>query len=59
MQRDTIVRVDVKFWRVLAVLLLTVAPILSACNTVHGVGEDLSAAGRGIAHTADKVSGNK
>jgi hypothetical protein len=34
-------------------------PILSACHTVHGVGEDLSAAGKAISHTAEKASGNK
>ena len=52
-------RINAKFWRALAVLLLAVAPTLSACNTIHGVGEDLSAAGRGIAQTAEKASGNK
>ena len=53
-------RIGVNFWRVLAILLLLAAtPILSACHTVHGVGEDLSAAGRGIAHTAEKATGNK
>lgn len=52
-------RIDKRFWRTLALLLLVAAPILSACNTVHGVGEDVSAAGRGIAHTAERVSGNR
>jgi predicted small secreted protein len=28
---------------------------LSACNTIQGVGEDLSAAGKGVANTAEKT----
>lgn len=28
-------------------------PLLSACNTVEGVGEDTSAAGRAISNTAE------
>jgi len=34
--------------------LVAAAPMLSACNTTRGAGEDLSAAGRGIEHAADK-----
>lgn len=29
--------------------------LLSGCNTVQGVGQDLSAGGRAISHTAKKV----
>ena len=38
-------------------LVLCIALILSltACNTIQGVGEDLSAAGEGVAHTAEKA----
>jgi predicted small secreted protein len=36
-------------------LLACAAPVLSACNTTAGAGEDLSAAGRGITKGADKV----
>jgi predicted small secreted protein len=50
------VRTRVKLWLALAILLIA-APILTACNTVRGVGQDVSAAGRGIAHTAEKVGG--
>jgi predicted small secreted protein len=55
--RESFVRTEVRLWLGLAILLI-VAPILTACNTVRGVGQDVSAAGRGIAHTAEKVSGN-
>lgn len=51
-------RTEAKLWLTLAALL-TVVPVLSACHTVHGVGEDVSAAGRGIAHAADKVAGDR
>lgn len=36
-------------------LLLTV-PLLAACNTVSGVGKDVSALGKGVTHMADEVS---
>jgi predicted small secreted protein len=36
-------------------LLACAAPVLSACNTTAGAGEDLSAAGRGITKGADQV----
>jgi predicted small secreted protein len=55
--REIVVRIEARFWLALAVLVVA-APILSACNTVRGVGEDVSAAGRGIAHTAEKVGGS-
>jgi predicted small secreted protein len=32
--------------------LIVLAFSLSACNTVQGMGEDISAAGHGIAHAA-------
>jgi predicted small secreted protein len=38
------------------VLLLALAAVgLAACNTVAGVGEDLSAAGHAVSKGADKV----
>ena len=33
------------------------APMLSACYTTRGAGEDLSAAGKGISNSADKHTG--
>lgn len=47
-------RTEARLFVVLAILLAA-APLLSACNTVAGVGQDVSAAGHGITHTADKV----
>jgi predicted small secreted protein len=35
-------------------LLVAAAPMLSACNTTRGAGEDLSAAGHGIEKAADR-----
>lgn len=44
-------------------LVLTAAVALSGCNTVSGMGEDLSAAGQGIDQTSestqDKMTGDK
>jgi predicted small secreted protein len=40
-------------------LLLAAAPMLSACYTTKGAGEDLSAAGHGITHAADEHTGYK
>ena len=40
-------------WLALA-LLVAAAPVLSACYTARGAGEDLSAAGKSIEHSADK-----
>ena len=34
---------------------ITTTMVLTACNTVKGVGEDVSAGGRGITKAADKV----
>jgi predicted small secreted protein len=46
-------RTRASMWLTLA-LLVTAAPMLSACYTTRGAGEDLSAAGHGIEHAADK-----
>ena len=41
---------------VIAVLVLaTVVPLLSACNTTAGAGKDVSAAGRAVTRSADQV----
>jgi predicted small secreted protein len=34
--------------------LVGTAPLLSACYTTAGAGQDLQAAGRGLEHSADK-----
>ena len=34
--------------------LAAIAPVITACNTTRGAGEDLSAAGQSIEHSADK-----
>jgi predicted small secreted protein len=40
---------------VLAVLALAgTAPLLTACYTTAGAGQDLQAAGRGLEHSADR-----
>ena len=40
----------------LAFLLLALAvPVLSACHTVAGAGQDVSATGRVVTNTADRV----
>ncbi len=35
-------------------VLLGAAPLLSACHTTAGAGEDISATGHAITHSADK-----
>lgn len=35
--------------------LATLAPVLSACNTTAGAGQDVSATGRAITRSADQV----
>lgn len=35
-------------------LLLATAPLLSACHTTAGAGEDISATGKAIQNSADK-----
>ena len=57
-RREVVVRTELRLLLALAVLLAA-APILSACNTVAGAGQDISAAGRGISHTADKIAGDR
>ncbi len=39
--------------------LLALASALSACNTIAGAGEDLSAAGKAVTRGAEKVGGSK
>ncbi len=39
----------------LALALAALAPMLSACNTTAGAGQDLGAAGRAVTNSADKV----
>jgi predicted small secreted protein len=51
-------RTKARVWLALA-LLVAAAPMLSACYTTRGAGEDLSAAGKGIEHSADKNTGYK
>lgn len=46
-------RTRAKIWLALT-FLVAAAPMLSACYTTRGAGEDLSAAGHGIEHAADK-----
>ena len=38
-----------------ALVLATLAPMLAACNTTAGAGQDVSAAGRAVTRTADDV----
>jgi entericidin B len=45
-----------RVFHVLAALgLLGLAPALSACNTVAGVGQDLQAAGRAITGSSERA----
>lgn len=39
----------------LALALSALAPMLSACNTTAGAGQDLSSAGKAVTNGADKV----
>jgi predicted small secreted protein len=41
------------------VTLVAVAPMLSACYTARGAGEDLTAAGKSLTNSADKNTGYK
>jgi len=41
------------------VTLLVAAPLLSACYTTRGAGEDLRAAGKGITGSADRNTNYK
>jgi predicted small secreted protein len=47
------VRIKARLWLALAILIAA-TPVLSACYTARGAGEDLSAAGQGLEHSADK-----
>ena len=38
-----------------ALLLATLAPLLAACNTTAGAGQDVSAAGRAVTRSANDV----
>lgn len=38
-----------------ALLLATLAPLLAACNTTAGAGQDVSAAGRAVTRGANDV----
>ena len=38
-----------------AVAVLGLGPVLSACNTVEGAGEDVSAAGKAVTNSAQKT----
>ncbi|MEH3122054.1 MAG: entericidin A/B family lipoprotein [Sphingomonas phyllosphaerae] len=40
--------------KVLTAAVLAGAVLVSACNTVHGVGKDVSSAGDAVAGAADK-----
>ena len=51
-------RMRARVWLALA-LLVAAAPMLSACYTTRGAGEDLSAAGKSIEHSADRNTGYK
>ncbi len=43
---------------ILALMALAgTAPLLSACYTARGAGEDLQAAGHGLSHSADEHTG--
>ena len=45
-----------QFFYALALLgVLGLAPALSACNTMAGAGEDMSAAGKAVTNSADKT----
>jgi predicted small secreted protein len=51
-------RTTARIWLTLA-LLVAAAPMLSACYTTRGAGEDLSAAGKKLEHSADRNTGYK
>jgi predicted small secreted protein len=36
--------------------LIGMSPLLAACNTTAGAGQDISATGHAITHAADKVA---
>jgi predicted small secreted protein len=46
-------RTTARLWLTLA-LLVAAAPLLSACYTTRGAGQDLNAAGKGLEHSAER-----
>ena len=40
---------------IVALTLATLAPVLAACNTTAGAGQDVSAAGRAVTRSANDV----
>lgn len=40
---------------IVTLVLASVAPLLAACNTTAGAGQDVSATGRAVTRTADEV----
>ena len=40
----------------LSAAAIFILPVLAACNTVDGVGRDVSAVGRGVSHVSQEVS---
>ncbi|MDB5737721.1 MAG: entericidin family lipoprotein [Sphingomonas bacterium] len=41
--------------KIVSIGLVAGALLVGACNTVHGVGKDVSSAGNAVANTADKA----
>lgn len=41
-------------YRLAAITLIALLPLLASCNTVRGVGKDISAVGHGISNTSGK-----
>jgi predicted small secreted protein len=54
----TLMRTNPRVWLALAVLVAA-APVLSACNTTRGAGEDLSAAGKSLQNSAERNTSYK
>ena len=50
MRRSTVIRAVV-----ITLAMATLAPLLAACNTTAGAGQDVSAAGRAVTRSADDV----
>jgi predicted small secreted protein len=46
-------------WKIIRVMALLAsfgaAPALTACNTIEGIGEDISALGRGVSRGAEST----
>lgn len=41
-------------YRLAAITLIALLPLLASCNTVKGIGKDVSAVGHGIQNTSGK-----